>query len=165
MGQFAQLRPPAFVAPTISGKEHNTIKTNVIPFAGWPAEDVRFAFGSSFIRPDINTEIGALKDLIDDHTLPDQKGDPKHKPPLTVFGHADPTGNEDYDKIPSGRRAQAMYGMLVRDVDWWEDLFSNPTAATNGESRPCDHEGSSWADGHWTHRTCFPQTALRGIHG
>ena len=117
---------PAFLAPTISGKEHNTIKANPVPFACWRADDVRFEFDSSFIRPEINAEINALSRLIDEHTLPDDKGLPKHRPVLAVFGHADPTGNDDYNKALSGRRAQAVYGLLARDVDLWEDLFAHP---------------------------------------
>jgi outer membrane protein OmpA-like peptidoglycan-associated protein len=117
---------PAFLAPTLSGKDHNTIKSNLVPFACWRADDVRFEFDSSFVRPEINAEINALNRLIDEHTLPDDNGLPKHRPVLTVFGHADPTGNDDYNKALSGRRGQAVYGLLARDVDLWEDLFAHP---------------------------------------
>lgn len=87
--------PPAFVAPTISGEEHNTIKSSVVPFACRRANDMRFEFESSFVRPEISEEIDALKELIDGHTLTDQQGKPAHRPVLTVFGHADPGGKTD----------------------------------------------------------------------
>ncbi len=123
--------PPAFLSPTISGKERNTIKTHVAPFACWRADDVRFEFDSSFILPEINAEISALARLIDEHTLPGASAQQTHKPVLSVFGHADPTGNDDYNKALSGRRAQALFALLRRDVDLWEDLFAHPLGNDN----------------------------------
>ena len=118
--------PQVLVAPTHSSKEHNTIKASLVPFACWRAHDLRFEFESSFVLPEINAELAALKELIDRHTLTDAKGQGLHKPALTVFGHADPTGSDDFNKALSGRRAQAIYGMLVRKTELWEDLYSNP---------------------------------------
>jgi peptidoglycan hydrolase-like protein with peptidoglycan-binding domain len=46
--------------------------------------------------------------------------------PLSIFGHADPVGDDDYNKKLSGRRATAVYGMLTRNTDLWEELYSNP---------------------------------------
>lgn len=114
--------PQNLVAPTHSGQEHNTIKPALIPFACWRANDMRFEFDSSFVLPGIRTEMGALKWLIDKHTLPNDQG-AKLLPALTVFGHADPTGNDDYNKSLSGRRAAAVYAVLTRRDDIWEDLF------------------------------------------
>src|SRR5258705_5179709 len=99
--------PQALVAPALADKEkeHNTIKSSLIPFACWRAEDLRFNFESSFVLPEIKKEMKALKALMDDHTLPDEAGQPKHTPQLTLFGHADPVGNDAYNKALSGRRA------------------------------------------------------------
>ena len=118
--------PQALVAATQSEKEHNAIKPALIPFACFRADDVLFEFESSFVRPGIRTELKALKKLIDNHTLPDEAGKPAHRPALTVFGHADPTGSDDFNKALSGRRAQAIYGMLTRKTELWEELFNNP---------------------------------------
>jgi hypothetical protein len=52
-------------------------------------------------------------------------------PPLSIFGHADPVGNDDYNKRLSGRRATAMYAMLVRDTALWEELYSRPSGGDN----------------------------------
>jgi outer membrane protein OmpA-like peptidoglycan-associated protein len=117
--------PPAIVAATHSGKEYNTLKQSIIPFACWRAHDMRFAFDSSFVLPEIAVEIALLKDLIDSHTVKDEQG-VEHKPALSVFGHADPTGNDDYNKALSGRRAQAIYALLTRKTDLWEELFNHP---------------------------------------
>jgi hypothetical protein len=118
--------PEALVAPAHSGSEHNAFRSSIIPFACWRAHDLRFKFESSFVLPGIASEIVVLKEMMDRHTLPDDSGQPKHKPALTIFGHADPTGSDDFNKSLSGRRAQAVYGMLIRKTDLWEDLYSNP---------------------------------------
>src|SRR5438552_3959649 len=118
--------PEVLVAPAHSEKQRNTIKPSLAPFACWRADDMRFEFESSFVRPEIQEDIGALNQLIDAHTLAEEDGGAEHKPPLTVFGHADPTGKDDFNKALSGRRAQAIYGLLVRKVALWEDLYSNP---------------------------------------
>lgn len=117
--------PPAIVAATHSGEEHNTLKQSIIPFACWRASDIRFKFESSFVLPEVAAELKALKKLIDDHTLSDEQGTPPRKPALTVFGHADPTGKDDFNKALSGRRARAIYGMLTRKTDLWEELFED----------------------------------------
>jgi hypothetical protein len=118
--------PEAYVAPVLADKEHNTIKNSLVPFACWRANDMRFEFESSFVLPEIGTEVAALMDLMKEHTLPDSNGRPEYKPALTVFGHADPTGSDDFNKNLSGRRAQAIYALLVRKTDLWADLYSNP---------------------------------------
>ena len=110
------------VAPTISGHDLNSIRMPPVPLACWRADDMRFTFESSFVRPEIANDIGALKELIERHS----QTDPQRKPSVTVFGHADPTGDDDFNKALSGRRAQAVYALLTRRVDLWEDLRSQP---------------------------------------
>jgi hypothetical protein len=60
--------PIALVAPATAGKEHNTLKLTLAPFACWRADDLRFEFESSFLLPEMVTEMGALKRIIDRHT-------------------------------------------------------------------------------------------------
>jgi hypothetical protein len=43
-----------------------------------------------------------------------------------VFGHADPTGSDAFNKALAGRRADALYGVLTRSVDVWEELYKAP---------------------------------------
>ena len=51
----------------------------------------------------------------------------KPKCPLAVFGHADPVGRDSYNKTLSGRRALAVYAVLTRDVELWEQkLYKQP---------------------------------------
>ena len=125
--------PQVFVAATHGKAEHNTVKSSLIPFACWRANDLRFEFESSFVLPGIATEIGALKELIDRHTLTDEGGAARAQPALAVFGHADPTGNDEFNKSLSDRRAQAIYGMLTRKTNLWEDLYSHPLGGDRWE--------------------------------
>jgi len=50
---------------------------------------------------------------------------------MSIFGHADPTGDDPYNKALSGRRATAIYALLTRDTDKWEKLFSSPFGGDN----------------------------------
>lgn len=107
-----------FAAPTTStaSVRGNAIEPNLFTLACWRMDDARFDFDSSFVRPEAKKEIAVLASIVAESV--------GH--PLTVFGHADPTGSDDYNKALSGRRAQAIFAMLVRDAAMWEDLFSKP---------------------------------------
>ncbi len=52
---------------------------------------------------------------------------------LTVFGHADPIGKDDYNQVLAGRRARAVYAVLVRDTKIWDELYAKP------------HGGDDWS--------------------
>lgn len=106
---------PLLVGPATS-QEKNTIRPGLNPIACWRLEDLRFDFDSSFVRPDSQPDFKKLKDLVQAHP----------KAPLSIFGHADPVGREAYNKKLSGRRAIAVYGVLTRNADMWENLYSNP---------------------------------------
>ena len=114
---------PAHVAPTLADG-FNTLGFRVTPLACWRAHDMRFAFASSFPRPDLRLELQGLERLIATHTL--TVGGRSHAPPLAVFGHADPTGDDEFNKVLSGRRAQSVFALLTRDADIMESLFSHP---------------------------------------
>lgn len=111
--------PAGTVLPILAGpatkNEFNTIKDPLIPIACWRLDDIRFDFDSSFVLPDAASELKLLAVLI--------KNNPKA--PLSIFGHADPVGNDSYNKQLSGRRATAIYGLLTRKTELWEELYSN----------------------------------------
>ncbi len=111
---------PVLVAPTMD-IEFNTIRAAIFPIACFRLEDMRFGFDSSFVQPEIRLELVHLADLIEQHTHP-QLG----RPVMSVFGHADPIGDEEYNKKLSGRRALAIYALLTRKAELWEELFSQP---------------------------------------
>lgn len=119
-GGVAAKHPPAvvhdvLVGPSTNG-EFNTVELDFAPEACVRFDDVRFEFDSSFIGPEAATELKLLGKLI--------KEGPER--PASIFGHADPVGDDDYNKILSGRRSQAMYGLLTRKTELWEDLFKHP---------------------------------------
>jgi|HubBroStandDraft_4_1064222.scaffolds.fasta_scaffold03438_4 hypothetical protein len=120
-----------FVAPSTSS-EFNKISFNLYLIAYACVSDIRFKFDSSFVLPEIQKEMKALSSF--------RKNDPLLKEaPISIFGHADPSyqGNFDpknsatagpgdnYNKTLSGRRAIAIYAMLIRDPSFWDRLFTN----------------------------------------
>jgi outer membrane protein OmpA-like peptidoglycan-associated protein len=126
-----------FVGPSTSG-EFNTARLRLLPIACFRVDDIRFQFDSSFIPfdpssdpnktdpKDIRAEMRQLQALVTENP----------GAPLSIFGHADPVGNDDYNKVLSGRRAQAVYAMLIRDIGLWENLFSAPKTIA----------GDNWGD-------------------
>src|SRR5207249_2556919 len=47
-------------------------------------------------------------------------------PLISIFAHADPSGTDEYNKALSGRRAKAVYGLLLHDVTVWDKLYNGP---------------------------------------
>jgi hypothetical protein len=86
------------------------------PIACWRLENLRFEFDSSFVKPEAAPELAILSRLWERHG----------RPPLSIFGHADPVGDDNYNKALSGRRAMAVYGLLTRDAKVWEELYAHP---------------------------------------
>lgn len=84
--------------------------------ACWKAEDICFDFDSSFVKPDSNDEIQAFFKLWNDND----------KPPISIFGHADPVGEDVYNKTLSENRAKAIYGIIVKDPNIWLEIFKKP---------------------------------------
>jgi len=122
-GGMAGIHPDADIQPLLVGSstenQFNTAHLPLIPIACWKLEDIRFVFDSSFLLPDCSEELQLLNKLIQDHTKNSVA------PPISVFGHADPTGTDDYNKNLSGRRAATVYGLLTRRTEIWEDLYSD----------------------------------------
>jgi hypothetical protein len=101
------------VAPS-TADQNNTARLRLIPVACFRVDDIRFAFDSSFVSSDpgddnndIRAELKLLVELIKKHP----------ESPLSVFGHADPTGSDDYNKQLSGRRATVIYALLIANSD------------------------------------------------
>jgi len=103
---------PIYVAPSTGG-EKNVIRQELTTVACWRLDDLRFDFNSAFVNPDAQDEFRELRSLRDSHP----------GAPLAIFGHADPVGDEEYNKGLSGRRSEAIYAVLVRDPARWEKLY------------------------------------------
>ncbi|MDX2149500.1 MAG: hypothetical protein SFV54_02110 [Bryobacteraceae bacterium] len=115
---------PVLVAPIpIEQREtnFNAIRDKLVAIGCMRLPNTGFAFDSSFISPesaDAFTRFARLMlKLRDAH-------ESKQFPPCSVFAHADPTGDDGYNKILSGRRALALYGLLIRKPEIWDELFT-----------------------------------------
>ncbi len=102
---------PVLVAPSL-GAEKNTLGIADVPLACWRMEAARFDFDSSVIRPDAEAELTLLAGMFDT----------TGGAALSVFGHADPVGDDEYNKALSGRRTKAVYGLLTRNTTMWNEL-------------------------------------------
>ncbi len=105
--------PQLVVGPTTSD-QFNTATLRLVPVACFRVDDIRFAFDSSFLSSDptdetndIRAELKLLIGLLKDNP----------QSPLSVFGHADPVGTDDYNKKLSGRRATVIYALLISNSD------------------------------------------------
>ena len=125
----ANLLKRARVAPT-TADEFNTIQPPLLPRACWKLEDMRFMFDSSLVLPEIKEEMPLLREIIEKNTETNADG-VTMKPPLSIFGHADPVGDDAYNKTLSGRRAMAIYALITRRTDMWEQLYSHPAGGDN----------------------------------
>jgi hypothetical protein len=101
---------------TTTADGRNTLREALVPVASWRMDDLRFQFDSSFIRPEAADEFALLAVLAKEHP----------EAPIALFGHADPVGDDDYNKKLSGRRVTSVYAVLTRDTELWEDLYSHP---------------------------------------
>jgi hypothetical protein len=128
------LPPLSVLAGPATGPESNLVRSAIFPIACWRIGDIRFHFDSSFVVAEARGEFQALSRLIKDNTRQ------LKPPPLSVFGHTDPTGNDEYNKALAGRRAVAIYAALTRRTEIWEDLFSNTGKFAH------DAPGDQWGD-------------------
>jgi len=102
-------------AATSTGGEKTVIKEELKTVDCWRLDDVRFKFGSAFVKPESKAELEELKVIRDANV----------GAPLSVFGHADPVGDEEFNKTLSGWRAEAVYAVLVREPARWERIWAS----------------------------------------
>jgi peptidoglycan hydrolase-like protein with peptidoglycan-binding domain len=115
-GDHPEMNFHVAVAPTSSdGDAFNTIRPALMTVACWRLDDVRFEFDSSFLLPEAQAELRRLGSLRTEY--PDS--------PMSIFGHADPVGNDSFNKKLSGNRAMAIYAVLTRNTDMWETLHND----------------------------------------
>src|SRR5687767_13754007 len=84
-----------------------------------------FEFDSSLISPGAEKKFTKFAGMMQAMQKQDSKS-PKRFPPCSIFGHADPTGNDEYNKELSARRARAVYALLTRNKKIWDQLFNVP---------------------------------------
>lgn len=103
------------VAPAQTS-EFNTLRRPLVVVACALLPDSHFEFDSSFVKPDVAKGLEKLEVL--------REANPGSR--ASLFGHADPVGDDSYNKTLSGRRVLAIYGLLIHDPDVWEDLYNHP---------------------------------------
>ena len=125
-GTLPDAEQPSFRVGPATADEQNKIRLPLIPVACWRVDDLRFAFDSSIVLPSIRDEMRILAQLIKEHTKAATGTETTAQvPPISIFAHADPVGTDQYNKFLSGRRAAAIYGLLTRRDEVWEDLYSD----------------------------------------
>jgi hypothetical protein len=119
-----RLELPALVAPIPQERQasaFNTIREPLVAIGCMRLPHRAFAFDSSFIGPEAENRLTKFASLMTLLKTQDPADDPDF-PPISLFGHADPVGNDDYNARLSGRRALAVYGLLTRDTVLWKKL-------------------------------------------
>lgn len=112
---------PVLTAPTTPERPDatNRVRQHLVTVACSNLTDRNFAFDSSVIDPEFARGFERLAKLVS--LYPDS--------PLTLFGHADPEGPageaDSYNKFLSERRARAVYALLLRRTEIWEQLHSD----------------------------------------
>ena len=107
---------PFLAAPT-TDSNFNVLGLDITAVACLSLHDILFAFDSSFVNPEAAGMLADLPGLRDKHKTANGF------PPVSIFGHADPVGTDEYNKQLSGRRAKAIYGLLTHDMSIWEHLW------------------------------------------
>lgn len=121
-----RLELPGLVAPIVKealGSAFNTLRPGLLTIGCMRIFDTGFAFDSSFIQPEAEKAFVDFADLMLFLQGRDLK---KRLAPCSVFGHADPTGTDDYNKQLSARRARSVYAVLIREPEIWHELYDTP---------------------------------------
>src|SRR5512140_1164392 len=115
MGADRSFDTQVLAAPAV-GSQRTTVRERLVPVTAWQVEDVHFDFDSSFVLPEAREQFALLYAVRHDFPLS----------PISLVGHADPVGDDEYNKVLSGRRAMAIYAVLTRRTDLWERLYARP---------------------------------------
>ncbi len=120
-GGVAADHPPKLTLPVLAAPfpeektNFNALRRALVTVACKDVVAGHYAFDSSVLSPLAREGFKLLKGVIDRH----------FGSPLSIFGHADPDGADRYNKFLSERRAEVVFGLLIRDVPTWERLFSH----------------------------------------
>ncbi len=149
IGQHSDAQPNQFLVGSATGTETNLIRDPPVPILCWKVEDVRFAFDSSFVTYNTDPLTNPDDPTSDPIASPFGTGDIRDELkvlasqlqqnpgcPLSVFGHADPVGPavdpDGYNKALSGRRATAIYALLIsgtqpqKAANLWQGIANDP---------------------------------------
>ena len=119
---------PLLVSPASDGLQSNTLRPPLVPVACFSLAAPSFDFDSSFLVPAMRDELVGLARMRKRF----------QGSPLALFAHADPSGDDEYNKKLSGRRARSVFALLVRRPDIWEQLFASGTKGDRWGRRQLD---------------------------
>ena len=118
---------PVKTTTSMNGKTGTLIKIKkqypFQPLGCWKIDDMYFAFDKWFVLPYASTNFEILEKKYSQVISAFQKQNIQGKPKIALFGHADPVGKDDYNKILSEKRAKAVYGILIKDINVWKELY------------------------------------------
>jgi peptidoglycan hydrolase-like protein with peptidoglycan-binding domain len=137
----ARVELPVLAAHTIEENKKkfmNTIRPSLVGIGCMNLSNRGFEFDSSFISFKAKSRFVVFAEMMKRLSKDDPTGASRF-PPITIFGHADPTGDPAYNKRLSGRRAKAVFGLLTRDVAMWESLFANPFGGDEWGKKSIQH--------------------------
>jgi hypothetical protein len=121
VGEHPEVAPrPFFAAPTLDD-DLNALALDLVPIACLNVGDVLFEFDSSVPREDAGLLLAQLPEL-----RRKRASAAGLLPPIGIFGHTDPSGNDEYNKTLAGRRANAIHALLIHDAKAWDKLFATP---------------------------------------
>ena len=129
IGEHPRRRQQPFFASTATAATFNVLGFDLEPIACLHLGDILFDFDSSFVLPSAARILAGLAGLREK-----RRNKAGELPPISVFGHADPVGDIEYNKQLSGRRAKAIYGVLLHDADVWESLYNSPHGGDNWQT-------------------------------
>ena len=136
----ARAAQPFLVAPTTENA-FNTVELDLVAVACMSLYDMLFDFDSSVLHPDVAGLLGQLAGLRERHRTRGQL------PVLSIFGHADPVGQDEYNKQLSGRRARAVYGLLTHNIPMWDALYQEEWSHTDVLARLAERSQTSRQQG------------------
>jgi hypothetical protein len=97
----------------------NTIRLPLKPTACWRLGDGVFRFDHKLIGREAKDEFDEFWSI----------RERRPRSPIALFGHADPTGDDEYNHTLAAERATAVYAVLNADPDMWHELFANDSEA------------------------------------
>lgn len=117
-GDVAVSRSSTLSVSLRTGAHHRLVVERPRPQPTRAFDGSAFALESAFPTPGIAAMLRHTADLVAEHRRRRGSGPLR----LGLFGHCDPSGDEDYNKGLSDRRAQAVYALMVSDVGLFEKV-------------------------------------------
>lgn len=107
------------VSLAIAPQTNNTLRAPLETVACWRVGDGVFRHDHKVIHPSAKASFREFWEIRDRHP----------EAPVALFGHADPTGDDDHNHDLGAERAQAVYAVLNQDPDMWFELFAPDSKA------------------------------------